>query len=70
MKVKDLREILEKANPDADIVVGASDHCYRLCRISVTTAMCIGRDFWEDHGEPATPEGKEYGKRVPVVVFE
>lgn len=66
MKIKDILDFLRQADPDAEIVVDGGDHSYRKASISLTTAMKIGGDFYEDRGEPETPER---GKRVPVVTL-
>lgn len=64
MRVEDVLKILMEAPLDAQVVIEGSDHTYREAEATETTAMKIGRDYWEDHGEVETPQT---GKRVVVV---
>ncbi len=65
MKVKDLRKILETANPEAEVVVPSEDHSYRRGWGSVTVIREVGGDYYEDwEGKLAKGE-----KRVEAVVI-
>ncbi len=60
MKVKDLKKLLESANPEMEIVVEGSDHSYRRAHGCILTARKEGGDYYENwDGELQKGEKRE-----------
>jgi len=70
LTVKKLREIINEAPEDAYVLIPGEDHSLSEASAYVATAMRLSAtDYTEDCGEEWTPEGDEFGVRVPCVII-
>lgn len=71
MTVKELKVLMANVPDEAVIVMPAYDHNYRVPRVFESSALfCSESGIWsQDYGDDVMPE-EEFGKRVPVLVFD
>jgi hypothetical protein len=74
VKVKELKALLDKIDPEALLVVESSDHSYRQARPFSTWAVKSGGDLSEDYYDETTDlEAHGFPKgsvRIPVLVVQ